>query len=139
MVNVMLYYCIVLSIYLFVSCVTCLTMFVNCLVKQFAIFLGVVVILLLSVMELSSVERCALFNRPCIVFQSVCSACDPSVHLDTPSIDFVYVCRKFKSLRAGSQVFALLMMLLCVIMHNVWSGKSLQLIMMGRWCDDSAC
>ena len=33
-----------------VLCVSCLTGFVNCLVKQFVIFLGVVVILLLNVM-----------------------------------------------------------------------------------------
>ena len=32
-------------------CLVCLTVFVNCLVKQFAICLGVVVILLLNVME----------------------------------------------------------------------------------------
>ena len=34
----------------------------------------------------------------------------------------------FKSLRAGSQVFALLMLFLCVLLHTMWSGKSLQLI-----------
>ena len=34
---------------LFVLCVACLTMFVNCLVKQFAMSLGVVAILLLNV------------------------------------------------------------------------------------------
>ena len=34
----------------------------------------------------------------------------------------------FKSLRAGSQVFALLMLFLCVIWHTMWSGKSLQLL-----------
>ena len=34
---------------------SCLTVFVNCLVKQFAICVGVVVILLLNVMELFSV------------------------------------------------------------------------------------
>ena len=31
-------------------CVACLTVFVNCLVKQFAMYLGVVAILLLNVM-----------------------------------------------------------------------------------------
>ena len=36
---------------LFVLCVVCLTVFVNCLVKQFAICVGVVVILLLNIME----------------------------------------------------------------------------------------
>ena len=34
----------------------------------------------------------------------------------------------FKSLSAGSQVFALLMLFLCVILHTMWSGKSLQLL-----------
>ena len=34
----------------------------------------------------------------------------------------------FKSLRAGSHVFAFLMLFLCVILHIMWSGKSLQLL-----------
>ena len=34
----------------------------------------------------------------------------------------------FRSLRAGSQVFALLMLFICVIMHTMSSGKSLQLL-----------
>ena len=33
-----------------------------------------------------------------------------------------------RSLRAGSQGFALLMFLLCVILHTMSSGKSLQLL-----------
>ena len=32
----------------------------------------------------------------------------------------------FRSLRAGSQVFALLMLFLGVILHTMYSGKSLQ-------------
>ena len=32
------------------------------------------------------------------------------------------------SLRAGSQVFALLILFLCVILHSMSSGKSLQLL-----------
>ena len=36
-------------------CVACLTVFLNCLVKQFAICLTVVIILLLNVMEVFSV------------------------------------------------------------------------------------
>ena len=43
---------------LFVLCVACLTVFVNCLVKHFAICLGVAVILLLNVMEMFSVDGC---------------------------------------------------------------------------------
>ena len=34
----------------------------------------------------------------------------------------------FKSLRAGSQVFALRILFLCVILHTMWSGKSMQLL-----------
>ena len=58
-------------------------------------------------------------------------ACDPSVHLSVPSIGFVYVfvCRKlYPHLRAGSEVFALRMLFLCVILHTMWSGKILQLL-----------
>ena len=59
--------------------------------------------------------------------------CDPNVHLSVPSIGFVYVfvCRKLSphlSLRAGSQVFAFFMFFLCVNLHTMWSGKSLQLL-----------
>ena len=45
--SVMLYPCIScvsLLMDLFVWCITCLTMFVNCLMKQFAICLGVVTV-----------------------------------------------------------------------------------------------
>ena len=43
--------CVALLMDLFVLCVACLTVFVNCLVKEFAICMGVVIILLLNVME----------------------------------------------------------------------------------------
>ena len=55
-VSVMLYpcmFCVALSMDLFVLYVACLTVFVNCLVKQFVTCLGVFVILLLNVIELS--------------------------------------------------------------------------------------
>ena len=38
------------------------------------------------------------------------------------------VISSFKSLRAGSQVFALLMLFLWVMLPTMWSGKSLQLL-----------
>ena len=38
------------------------------------------------------------------------------------------VISSFRSLRAGSQVFALLTLFLCVIFHTMSSGKSLQLL-----------
>ena len=66
--------------------------------------------------------------------ECACCACDPRVHLRFPSIGFVYVfCMSevsspFKSLRAGSQVFALRMLFLCVILHTMLSGKILQLL-----------
>ena len=105
-------------------------MFVNCLVKQFAICLGVFVILLLNVMELLSVVGGALLDRPWSSKECVCCASDHSVRLNAPSICFCMseVIPPLKSLRAGSQVFALLMLFLCVILHTMWSDKSLQLL-----------
>ena len=61
----------------------------------------------------------------------MCSVCDPRVHLSVPSIGFVYVfvCLKLSPrLRAGSQVFALRMLFLCVILHTMWPSRSLQLL-----------
>ena len=49
---------------LFVLCVACLTVFVNCLVKHFAMCVGVVAILLLNVMDVFSVCGGALLDRP---------------------------------------------------------------------------
>ena len=94
--------CVALLMDLFVLCVSCLTVFVNCLVKQFAICLGVVVMMLLNVMEVFSVDGGALLDRPRMVFQSICAccACGPSVYLIVPSIGFVYVfvCRQLSPL-----------------------------------------
>ena len=77
-VSVMLYtcmLCVALLMCLFVLCVACLTVFVNCLVKQFAMYVGVVAILLLNVMDVFSVCGGALLDRPCMVFQRVCVLC----------------------------------------------------------------
>ena len=78
--SVMLYPCILcvaMLMDLFVLCVACLTGFVHCLVKQFAICLGVVVILLLNVMEGFSVGGGggALLDRPSMVFQRMYVLC----------------------------------------------------------------
>ena len=78
MVSVMLYpcmFCVALSMDLFVLCVAFLTVFVNCLVKQFAICLSVVSILLLNVMELLCVVGGALLDRPCMIFHRMCVLC----------------------------------------------------------------
>ena len=61
--------------YLFVMCVTCLTVFVNGLVKQFAICFGVVAILLLNGMAVFSVGGGALLDIPYMVFQRMCVLC----------------------------------------------------------------
>ena len=65
--------------------------------------------------------------------ECACCAWDPNERLSVPSIFCLCFCMSevissFRSLRAGSQVFALLMLFLCVILHTVWSGKSLQLL-----------
>ena len=67
----------------------------------------------------------ALLDRPCMVFQKyVCCACEPNEHLDAPSICCLCFCMSevissFRSLSAGSQVFALLMLFVCVILHTM--------------------
>ena len=76
--SVMLYpcmLCVALLMCPFVLCVVCMTVFVNCLVKQFAMCLGVVAILLLNVMDVFSVCGGAPLDRPCMVFQRVCVLC----------------------------------------------------------------
>ena len=55
-------------------CLVC-CMFVNCLVKQFAMCLGVVAILLSNVMNVFSVGVGVLLDRPCMVFQRMCVLC----------------------------------------------------------------
>ena len=78
MVSVKLYpcmFCVALSIYLFVLCVACLPVFVNCLMKQFAICLSVVAILLLNVMDVFSVCCGALLDRPCMCGVPVTTVC----------------------------------------------------------------
>ena len=74
----MLYPCILSVtqlVYLFVLCVACWPVFVNCLVKQFAMCLDVVAILLLNVMDVFSVGGDALLDRPRMVFQRMCVLC----------------------------------------------------------------
>ena len=68
-------FCVALSMDLVVLCVACLTVFVNCLVNQYAICLGVFAILLLKVMELVFVVGGDLLDRPCMVFHRMCVLC----------------------------------------------------------------
>ena len=76
--SVMLYpcmLCVTLSMCLSALCAACLTVFVNCLVKQLAMCVGVAAILLLNVMDVFSVCGGALLDRPCMVFHRVCVLC----------------------------------------------------------------
>ena len=65
-------FCNALLMDMFVLCVVYLTVFVNWLGKQCAIFLVAVVVLLLNVMEVLSVSGGALLDRPCMIFQIMC-------------------------------------------------------------------
>ena len=56
-------------------CICLACVFVNCLVKQFAICFGVVAILLLNVMAVFSVGGGAMLDIPCMVFQRMCVLC----------------------------------------------------------------
>ena len=77
-----LYFICCILMDLFVLCFACLTVFVNCLVKQFVICLGVVVILLLNGMEVSSVGGGALLVTPCMVCSPyVVSMCNFAYYL----------------------------------------------------------
>ena len=71
----MLYPCMFCVSLLMDLCAACLTVFVNCLVKQFAMCLGVVAIWLSNVMEVFSVCGGALLDRPCMVFHIKCVLC----------------------------------------------------------------
>ena len=88
MVSVMLYHdilCVALLMDLFVLYVACSTLFVNCLMKQYAICLGVVAILLLNVM---CYVLCWIY-RVWSYIECACCVCDPSVNLSVISRGFV--------------------------------------------------
>ena len=99
MVSVMLYpcmlypcmFCVALSMDLFVLCDASLTVYVNCLVKQFAICLGVFAVLLLKVMELLCVVGDAIYliDHVWSSIECVCCTCCPSERLYAHSICFI--------------------------------------------------
>ena len=93
------------------------------------------------VMEVLSVGGYALLDRLCMVFQRMCvvpvipSKC--SFHKFCLCLCMSDVICSFRSLRTGSYVFALLMLFLDVLLHTMWSGKTLQLLCIlpfGRLC-----
>ena len=78
MVSVILYpciFCVALSIDLPVPCAACQTVSVNCLARQFALFLGVIVIFQSNAMEVLSVGGGVQLDRPCMVFRRMCLVC----------------------------------------------------------------
>ena len=62
-----------LSICLFVVCILCSTVLVNCLVNAFAICVGEVNVFSLKAIVL--LWGCVFLANPCIVFQRVCVLC----------------------------------------------------------------
>ena len=78
----------------------------------------------------------ALLDRPCMVFQRVCVCVVPVIpvcfYMLLPYVCLCFcmseVISSFISLIAGSQGFALLMLFICLVLHTMWSGKSLQLL-----------
>ena len=64
----------------------------------------------------------------------MCCACDPNERLRAPFNMFCLcfcmpeVISSFRSLRAGSQVYAIFMLFLCVILHTMSSAESLHLL-----------
>ena len=77
-VSVMLVICsmsVFLSRFLFVLCVLCWTVLVNCLLNAFAICVGEVSVFSLKVMVLFLGCVGVLLASPCIVFQGVCVLC----------------------------------------------------------------
>ena len=104
-------------------CLVCLSaVFVNSLVKQIALVLGVVVILLLNVVEVLHVGRDALMDIIYMVFQIMCvgvvRVIPVCIKMFLPQVIFVFVyvevVTPFKSLTAGSQVLSPIMLFPCV-------------------------
>ena len=108
--------CLQLSVFismcLFVLCVLCLTVLVNCLLNVFAICVGEVHVFSLKVMVLFIFLL--LLAKPCIVFQRVCVLC-----LGVCMGDVI-------SEIEGSLAFCALMLFLCSILCLMCSGSSLQ-------------
>ena len=74
-----------------------------------------------------------LLGRQCMVFQRMCVLCLWPQCASKCSFHRVCLCiweviSSIKNFRAGSQVFALLMLFLCVILYTTWSGKNLQFL-----------
>ena len=67
--------CVLLSMCLFVLCVLCLSVLVNCLLNAFAICVGEVDVFYLKVIVLILGCVFLLLDNLCMVFQRVCVLC----------------------------------------------------------------
>ena len=114
---------------MFVLCVVCLTVFVNCLVKQFAICLFA--ILLLKVMNLFSIAGGAPLDRPGMVFQRMCVLCLWSQWASRCSFHTFCLCfcmseviSSFRSLRVISMMFVKFLLAVCILVGIVVWAKA---------------
>ena len=78
---------------------------------------------------------CDLFSETFAIFLGVVVECNGCLVIPVCSFHRFRFClcmsevySSFRRLRAVSQLFALLKLFLCVILHTMWSGKSLQLL-----------
>ena len=136
--SVMLCPCIFLCFSVYISvCLVCCVLDSVCELFGETIrnVFGCGAVLLLNVMDVFSVGGGALLDRLCMVFHKMCVLCLSSQCASKCSFHMFCLCfcmsegiSSFKSLRAGSQEFTLLMLFLWVILHIMWSGKSLQLL-----------
>ena len=75
----------------------------------------------------------SISKRECVLYLRSQSASRCSFHI-VVVFCMPVVISSFKSLRAGSQVFALLMLFICVVLHTMWSGNSLFLCILALVC-----
>ena len=103
--------CVFLSMCLFVLCVLCLTVLVNCLLNAFAICVCKVNVFSLKVMVLFLGCVFCLLVNPCIVFQRVC-VIPVCVLVFPPYVRFVCLYERCEGIE-GSLAFRALMLFLC--------------------------
>ena len=94
-----------------------LTLFVTFFGGTFAIFFGCGCYL---------VVECNVFQIMCALWSQCVPRC--YFHRFRLCLCMSDVFSSFRRLRAESQMFALLKLFLCVILHTMWSGKSMQLL-----------
>ena len=72
--------------------------------------------------------RCCITSWTRVVVSVILYSCIFCIALLMDLFVLCVACLTFMSLRDGSQVFTLLISFLCVILHTMWLGKSMQLL-----------